>query len=69
MREHELVHQLELMKKGDLNDILAIWDSNPFKSKNPEDYDSEEKSKALERFTTKSEFDPLFDYIFWVELE
>ena len=62
MREHELTHQLALMKQA--APILAIWDSNPFKTKHPEDYDSEEKTKAYERFTTESEFDPLFDYIF-----
>ena len=63
MREHELSHQLELLKKHGAP-ILAIWDSNPFKSKHPEDYDNEERSKAIERFTTQTEFDPLFDYIF-----
>ncbi len=44
--------------------IMPLWDSNPFKSnEKPEEFDNDSKANVLRRFTTDSDYDPIFDYI------
>ena len=56
------MHQINLLTNE--LPVMPLWDSNPFESiDKPKEFDTKSKANVLRRFTTNTDYDPIFDYI------
>ena len=62
LRQHDLMHQIDLITHE--LPVMPLWDSNPFKSNEKlEEFGTGSKANVFRRFTTDTDYDPIFDYI------